>query len=622
MLLFAGALLSVTFGVALVQSSLLLLITAALLDPPAGLSAAERLQFTDGTTAAVSMLGVVLGGATFLAVFIISSTFAFTVDLRRRDFALLRLVGVSRGQVRRRVLREALALGALGAALGIPAGLALMRFQAWLMRRFGFVPAGFEGQWRGWILAVSFGTGIALAVAGVLVAARRAARVRPLEALRETGAAARTMTAGRWIAAVVFGGGTLALVIVAPHGGSGGGPALAMNVPFPAAIALVCLAPLLVPLIARVMPMGTGVLGGLARANLRDARRRSASVAGPLIVLAALVLGNAGAGASLTTASIADLQRLTKADLVVGTTGPVGGRIAAVPGVASVSTESEIPAEMITDPGTEDQETEVVSLLVIDTETYAPVHGSGDALAGLRGRQVAAGPGGEVPRTGTIRLRLPERDLGEVPVAGGVPSTLSGGANLLAPAGLVTAAELASAPTRSFVTLRPGADPAAVRAALTPVGTVTPLADWLRAVAEERNATNRKVGLVVLGLGALYALLGVVNSVVIGTAGRRREFAEARVTGMTRGQVIRSALLEAYAVTGAGLLLGGLAAAATFVAVLRTTAAVTGTGTLDLPWQLITAVAAVALVATGVTSLITTWSATRRPPVALLGARE
>ena len=35
---------------------------------------------------------------------------------------------------------------------------------------------------------VSVGTGLVLAVAGVLVASRRAGRIRPLEALRDTGA--------------------------------------------------------------------------------------------------------------------------------------------------------------------------------------------------------------------------------------------------------------------------------------------------------------------------------------------------------------------------------------------------------------------------------------------------
>ena len=67
--MFVGALVSVTLGVSLVQSSLLLLISAATLDPPPGASPAERMVFEDNATAAVSVLGVVLGAATFLAGF-------------------------------------------------------------------------------------------------------------------------------------------------------------------------------------------------------------------------------------------------------------------------------------------------------------------------------------------------------------------------------------------------------------------------------------------------------------------------------------------------------------------------------------------------------------------------
>ncbi|WP_236049889.1 ABC transporter permease [Paractinoplanes ovalisporus] len=612
--LFVGALLSVALGVALVQSSLLLLITAATFDPPPGLSAAERMEFSDGTTAAVSMLGVVLGGAVFLAGFIISSTFAFTVDQRRRDLALLRLVGGSRGQVRRLLLGEALLLGVAGAGLGVPAGLEVMKLQAWLMRRFEFVPDGFTGQWRMWILGVSLGTGLLLAISGVLVAARRAARVRPLEALRETGAAARVMTAGRWIAGLLFFGGALALVIVAPHGGPAGGQAMALNVAMPASVAVVAFAPLLVPLFARLMPFGGGVLGSLARANLRDARRRSASVAAPLIVLVALVVGNTGAGSSFTTSGIDEVARSTHADFVVEGRGP----IADVPGVATVSTELSLPGEVTTGQG-EDRETEAVSALVVDPAAYSAIHGTPVRLSG---RAVAAGPGGDVPKSGTVRLRLPEGDLGDLPVVASVPATMSGGANLLLPPGLVPEAQLAGAQARSFVALKPGADPAAVRAALARSGPVSSLDDWLRADADARNSTNEKIMLIVLGLGGLYALLGVVNSAVIGAATRRREFAEARVTGLTRGQVVRVALLETFAVTGAALLLGVVAASAALIAALATTSAVTGAATLDLSWPLIAGVAAVALTVTGLTSLITSWSATRRPPVTLLAAQE
>jgi putative ABC transport system permease protein len=235
---------------------------------------------------------------------------------------------------------------------------------------------------------------------------------------------------------------------------------------------------------------------------------------------------------------------------------------------------------------------------------------------------VAGGPGREGFSLGdTVTVRFAGTDR-ELPIVAEVPATIGGGAALLLPAGLIPAAELADAPTRTFVTLTPGADPEAVTAALTARGTVTGVADWLRADANARTSTNNNILLIVLGLGALYALIGVVNAVVIAAAARDREFAAARATGLTRAQVLRAALLESAAVTVIGIGLGALAAAGTFVAVLASTSAVTGVATLDLPWTLMAAVAGAAFVVTGVTSLLTTWSATRTAPVALLGARE
>jgi putative ABC transport system permease protein len=619
-----GALTSVSLGVALVQSSLLLLISAATLDPPAGLSAAERMTFQDNATAAVSVLGVVMGAAVFLAGFIVSSTFAFTVTQRRRDLALLRLAGGSRGQVRRMLLAEAALLGGLGAGIGIAAGLGVMAIQARLLVSAGFLPDGFTGEWRLWIVGVSLGVGVILAVGGALVAARRAGRVRPLSALRDTGEAARVMTASRWIAGLLFLGGAVAMMIVAPHGGPDGGQAIVLNIAMPAAVALAAFSPLLVPLLGRLVPTGGGVAASLARANLRDARRRSASVAAPVIVLVGLVLGNVAAGSSFTASGVAQLRAETRADLVVEAVGPVGAAVAAVPGVAASSTESSVPATVHTGSG-DDVESEPVSALVVDPASYMAAHRGSDALAALRGRGVAAGPGGSVPTRGAVRVELPGTDLGSLPVLAALPATMSGGASLLLLPEAVPTDLLADAPTRSFVTLAPGADPAAVRSALAGldgVSGVSDLSSWLATDAASRSAMNDKILVIVFGLGGLYALIGVVNSVMIGAAARRREFATARVTGLLRGQVVRSALLESFAVAVAGVILGGLAAGATSVGVLATTSAVTGTATLDVPWTLVALVTGAAVVVTCLASVIASGFATRPAPVSLVAAAE
>ncbi|MGY1846116.1 MULTISPECIES: ABC transporter permease [unclassified Blastococcus] len=621
--LFVGAALTVCLGVALVQSSLLLLISAATLDAPAGLSPVEQMRFDAANVVAVTVIAVTLALSAFLAVFIISTTFAFAVAQRRRDLALLRLVGGGRHQVRRLLLGEAVLLGGVGAVTGVPVGLAVMAFQSWSLAALDFVPDGFTGEWRTWALGVSAAVGVGLAVAGVLVAARRAARVQPLEALRDTGEAAEVMTRGRWVSGLLLTAGATALVVLAPLGGPAGGQAMAMCVSVLAALALTALAPLVVPAAAKLLPVrSSGVLARLVRANLRDDVRRSASTAAPLVVLVGLVLGQSGALTSFAVAGQAEQRRTTAADLVLETTGAEGSRAVALDGVATASTEVDVPVALTTGTG-ETAFTEITRGLVVDPAGYEAVHRGSGSLAALEGRAVAAGPGALGVSPGdTVGVRVGDVDLGRLPVVAAVPAAMGGGASLLLPAGLVPEQVLDSAPSRILIALEDGADAQRVSASLAALGTVSALEAWLERSAERGSETNTAILLVVTGLGGLYAVIGVVNAVVIAGSARRREFAVARATGLRRAQVLRMALAESWVVTAIGLLLGVLAAAGTLAAVAATTATVTGTVTVALPWALVAAVGVGAFVVTGITSALTAWSATRPAPVSLLAARE
>jgi putative ABC transport system permease protein len=622
--LFVGAAVTVCLGVALVQSALLTLISLAVLPVPAGLGVAERARFADGAETAIALSGITMGFATFLAVFIVGSTFAFTVAQRRADLALLRLVGAGRRQMRRLLMGEAVLLGVIGTAAGVPVGLAAMRFQSGLLATMGLVPAGFAAEWRGWILGVSAGVGIGVALAGVLVAARRAGRVRPLEALRDSGEAARVMTVARWGVGLLFTAGAAALVILAPIGGPAGGPPLASNAALCLAVALSALSPLLVPAVAALVP-ARGPVGGLAMAALRDGVRRAAATAAPVIVLVGLVLAQSSMLASGAAAGTAQQRAGTAGDLVVAATGPVGDRVARVPGVAWAATEVDVPITVTTVRGSgDDVDTDVDngSALVIDPATYPLAHPGSDAVAGLHGRAAVSGPGAGAGSSGSApRIRAGDTDLGALPVVGAVPVGVSGGPDLLLPPGLVPAAELATASSQTFVALAPGADRERVRAALAAVGEVRTVPDWIARDSAARDSSSSAVFVVLLGLGGLYALVGVINAVVVGAAPRPAEFGVTRLSGLTRGQVLRAALIESAAVTAIGLVLGGVAAGAAFAGTLGYTAAVTGTGTLVVPWQVVGALVAGLLLVTAVTTALTTWNGTRRPPIALLGAR-
>lgn len=97
---------------------------------------------------------------------------------------------------------------------------------------------------------------------------------------------------------------------------------------------------------------------------------------------------------------------------------------------------------------------------------------------------------------------------------------------------------------------------------------------------------------------------------------RRREFAVARLMGLSREQVVGSALLESAVVTVTGLLFGWLAALATLVGISG------GSGTLMVPWGVFWPTVLGAFVVVGAASVWTGLAATRPTPISPAGARE
>src|SRR5262245_22470744 len=316
---FVGAIVTVCFDLALVQSSLLTLVSAATAKIPPGLSAAEARELSDGYAGAVSLLGITVGLAVFVAVFIVASTFAFTVAQRRRDLALLRLIGAKRRHVRQLMFGEALVLGTLGSLAGIVLGVLITPVEVLLLARPGLVPASFHAAWRPWIVAVSFGVGIGISVAGSFVAARRAARVRPLEGLRRVNGD-RVMTVSRWVIGLLASAGAVAMIAAATSMGGTAAMNVSIGIAFVAVIALTALSPTVVPLVNRLLQVPSRLLfprsriRELVHANVGDGVRRSASTAAPIILLVGLVVGMAGAVGVITAGAEQEAEKKMDAD--------------------------------------------------------------------------------------------------------------------------------------------------------------------------------------------------------------------------------------------------------------------------------------------------------------------
>ena len=130
----------------------------------------------------VQQLPLLLGMAlSLLALVTIVHLLLTSVRRRRRDFAVLRSIGFTRGQVRRTISWQACTLTGVALALGIPAGIVCGRV-AWQLfaGQLGIMPVVVLPV----ILVLVVPAALALAVAVAAVPGESAARARPAEILR------------------------------------------------------------------------------------------------------------------------------------------------------------------------------------------------------------------------------------------------------------------------------------------------------------------------------------------------------------------------------------------------------------------------------------------------------
>lgn len=117
----------------------------------------------------------------------------------------------------------------------------------------------------------------------------------------------------------------------------------------------------------------------------------------------------------------------------------------------------------------------------------------------------------------------------------------------------------------------------------------------------------------VLGVVVGYSVISLLNTQILATTERRREFMLQRLIGATRRQVLGMMTVEALMISVAGLLLGLLVAAATLVplSVSILGSALPG----GSPWILVTVIAATFALVLASTLLSTgTFSVRVRPP--------
>lgn len=629
--LFAGTIAAVAIGVGIVHAGMTIILGVENAAPPidADAGAAEAFRQAAGGASTLTGMTVMLGA--LLTVFVVASTAGFAVDQRRRDLATLRVAGVTAGQIRRVLLGEAALVALLGTLVGAALGLALTPIQRAILAGLGVLPADVASPARPAVLILDLVGAVCVTVLGAWGSARRATRVRPLEVLRRGETERRVMGVRRWLTAMLA---VLLTVIQVYFSATSGGMAipllLGLGIVVTASVAMSCLAPLLVPAVAGLASAlaGRRPVTAIAAANLRDAVRRTASCAAPMIVLVSLVMGLQGILDTQTAAAEFERSRLIRADLVASGAAFDVGRAEAIPGVAVAAPETVVPLAVrltrggvvLDGPGT---------VVAVDPDRFRRTRllqpESGD-LDDFGSERIVFGSGLDSRMVNGEYAQITlQADGTGIPLteAARMPETLAGTDGFYVDRAILPP-QVLERYTTALVQLEPDADLDLVRADLAALGATrveTPTAA-AREGASTKDRENRGVMGAIVGLGSVYALISVLSTVAISIGQRRSELAALRLSGMTRRQVLGAVAAETLSATLIGLLLGAVAAVTALVGLWIATFRAYGTAVVAVPWTLLLGITALTMALTAATSVVSTRSALRVRAVRAVGTPE
>jgi putative ABC transport system permease protein len=531
------------------------------------------------------------GIALFVGSFVIANSLSITIAQRTRELATLRTLGASRRQVRRSIVIEGLAIGAIASVAGIGVGLGL---GVGLFKLFDAV--GFTLPNNGLVLhnrtiIVALVVGILVTVLASLRPAFRATRVPPIAAVREgselpPGRFAKYRPIGSALLTVI--GFALLIYGLFAHGLGTKGVLLSMGVGTlliflgVALLAARFARPLAWVLGAPATRFG-GAAGALARDNARRNPQRTASTASALMIGLALVTLVAVMAAGITKSfrgAVNDLWVSGYAITAQNNFDPIpiaaGNAAARTPGVQAIANVRGGDAQIF---GGVHQATAVgPGGAQIFNMTW--LHGGSNAVFTKLGAHGAFVDKGFAKKHNlaigsALTLTAPTGKSLDLHVIG-IFDPPTGGS----PFGPVTISDNAwdkiyDTPQNiySFVRMR-GGETDAAKAALE-----RQLASFPNAKVQTKKefVDNQISGLnailnvlfVLLALSVIVSLFGIINTLVLTVFERTRELGMLRAIGMTRRQVRRMIRAESVitALMGGvigivlGLILGGLLAA-------------------------------------------------------------
>jgi putative ABC transport system permease protein len=535
--------------------------------------------------------------ALFVGAFIIFNTFSIVVAQQRRELALLRAVGAQRSQVLAAVLGESLVVGLLASGAGLLAGIGLAQLLKGLLAALGLdIPAtGIVVSARTVIVSLAVGT--AVTVLSALVPARRASKVAPVAALRQTETEPSWWSASRLIAGaavLAIGAAVLSLGLFTTVGKR------AAEVGVGAAVIFVGVA-ILGPVVARPLARFIGapfarrsVTGTLARLNAMRNPRRTSATAAALMVGVALVSLISIIASSTKSSVDAAVHSALRADFIV-TTGAFSG-----PGfgfspdlVTSLNRLPQVQEATGIQVGIVKINGKQAFVVAVDPQRISQLVDVGIEQGHLHSvtpqgiavsRQVATDRhlhlGSPVkvtfPATGT-RTFVVQAIYRERAVAGDYVLTSAAAAQNFRQ----------QLDAQVYIKLAPGVTPAAGRQAVHGVLAAYPTAhlfDETQYVAQQATQIDQLLNLVyvLLILAVLIALIGIANTLALSVYERTHELGLLRAVGMTRSQLRAGIRTESVVIALIGAIEGLVVGLAFGWAMVRALGS-TGVTVLSIP---------------------------------------
>ncbi|WP_407358857.1 ABC transporter permease [Microbacterium sp. LTA6] len=510
-------------------------------------------EFLDSGAARASLVSIgsaFAGTCLLVAMFIVSGTLSLSVQSRRRDFALLRAVGASSAQVHRLVAREVLTVSAIAAAIGIVPGYFLATVLQGAFVQAGVIPGDFALAASPIPAAVAALLVLGAAWGAARIAASRPAKIDPIEALRESATGPTSLSLGRLITGIVFAAAGLSIstVPLVVRGQSAAGAAAGASIIL--IIALALLGPVLVSFTVRFIGAvlrKTSAAGFLASANGTVNARRLASAITPIALGISLGLVQLGAPAMIASEANAQTQAGVISQLRVSAPGGLSDE-----GIQLIEEQSGVVAvnpvtvsQAVLDHhelGKEEITRTALVLQGIDTDAAESTmdlqvkEGSLDALAGA----------GEVALSTDARQTL-GLDVGDtlvgrfgdgVPFESEVVAIYGRGLGFgdITMSGEVVRQHTTSA-LSGFALVNAGDDVENVRTALTDAGFVVGGGSGAQAAGADVRSQQGWVNAVALIVILGYIAIAVVNTLMMATGERSREFALLQLIGASRRQV-------------------------------------------------------------------------------------